>query len=96
MFTGALIDRLAGFHLNHPDAAGIFQALGGVFAPAGAQAGALDFGQACPGGLAAQGAPADLVQTCRATMALATRQGLIVTLCFYAWAGLHMPRRRRA
>lgn len=85
VFTGVLIDRLAGFHLNHPDAPGIFQALGGLFAPAGA----LDFGQACPGGVAPKGAGGDLVQACHGAMARSTQQGIIVTLCFYAWAGLH-------
>ncbi len=84
VFTGWLIDHLAGFHFNHPQAGGIFGALGGMFSP-----GAIDFASACPGGIAPKGAPVEAAKACGAAMARATQQGIIVTLCFYAWAGVH-------
>ncbi len=84
VFTGWLIDHLAGFHFNHPQAGGLFGALGGMFSP-----GAIDFASACPGGIAPKGAPVEAAKACGAAMARATQQGIIVTLCFYAWAGVH-------
>jgi len=84
VFTGWLIDHLAGFHFNHPQAGGIFGALGGMFSP-----GAIDFANACPGGIAPKGAQIEAAKACGAAMARATQQGIIVTLCFYAWAGVH-------
>lgn len=44
---------------------------------------------ACPGGFAAAGAGTVAVVACRATLALATRRGLLMTLAFFAWATLH-------
>ncbi|PXA78510.1 MFS transporter [Caulobacter sp. D4A] len=84
VFTGWLIDHLAGFHFNHPQAGGIFGALGGMFS-----AGPIDFANACPGGIAPKGAGVEAAKACGAAMARATQQGIIVTLCFYAWAGVH-------
>lgn len=47
------------------------------------------FTAACPGGLAPAGSAAALVTACHDTMAESTRWGQIVTVCIYAWAGLH-------
>ncbi|KSB87946.1 MFS transporter [Caulobacter vibrioides] len=84
VFTGWLIDHLAGFHFNHPQAGGIFTALGGMFSP-----GQIDFAAACPGGIAPKGAGIEAAKACGSAMARATQQGIIVSLCFYAWAGVH-------
>ena len=85
VFTGWLIDHLARFHFNHPEASTIFHALGGAFSDPGAA----NFNAQCPGGLAPKGSPADLAKACHAAMARATQQGIIVSVCFYAWAALH-------
>ena len=85
VFTGWLIDHLARFHFNHPEAATIFHALGGSFTDPGAG----NFTAQCPGGLAPKGSPADLAKACHVAMAQATQQGIIVSVCFYAWAALH-------
>jgi MFS family permease len=47
----------------------------------------MSFAAACPGGSASPGAGNDAL--CRATLALATRRGLLVTLAFFGWAALH-------
>jgi MFS family permease len=85
VFTGWLIDHLAHYNFNHPASTGIFQALAVSFSDPGAAS----FTAQCPGGLAPKGAPADLAGLCHGAMARSTQQGVIVTLCFYAWAGLH-------
>jgi hypothetical protein len=84
-FTGWLIDHLAQFNFNHPGSTGIFHALGGAFTDPGAAS----FTAQCPGGLAPKGSPADLAALCKGAMARSTQQGIIVLLCFYAWAALH-------
>jgi predicted MFS family arabinose efflux permease len=43
----------------------------------------------CPGGAAPAGATAAAMAACRSTLALATRQGLLLTLIFFGWACLH-------
>jgi MFS family permease len=85
VFTGWLIDHLAHYNFNHPQAATIFHALGGSFTDPGAAS----FTAQCPGGIAPKGAAADLAKSCHDAMAKSTQQGIIVTLCFYAWAALH-------
>ena len=85
MFTGWLIDHLARFNFNHPDSVGLFKALVGSFADPGAAS----FTAQCPGGLAPKGSAADLAKLCHGAMARSTQQGIIVSLCFYAWAALH-------
>ncbi|SFK58628.1 Predicted arabinose efflux permease, MFS family [Caulobacter sp. UNC279MFTsu5.1] len=84
-FTGWLIDHLARFNFNHPSSTGILHALGGSFTDPGAAS----FTAQCPGGLAPKGSPADLAALCKGAMARSTQQGIIVLLCFYAWAALH-------
>lgn len=86
VFTGWLIDHLAQYNFNTPDAGGILVSLLGSF---GLPETATSFATACPGGVAPKGSPIELVNQCRTTLALASQQGIIVSLSFYAWAGLH-------
>jgi len=86
VFTGWLIDHLAQFNFNTPNAGGLITSLFGSF---GLPETATNFAAACPGGVAPKGSPAELTDLCRTTLALSSQQGIIVSLCFYAWAGLH-------
>jgi MFS family permease len=86
VFTGWLIDHLAQYNFNTPDAGGLVSTLVGSF---GAHTDAASFATTCPGGVAPAGSPADLARLCNRTLAHASQQGIIVSLCFYAWAGLH-------
>ncbi len=54
-----------------------------------AASGAVSFSAICPGGMAWVGAAAATKTACRATLALGTRHGLLVTLAFFGWATLH-------
>jgi MFS family permease len=47
------------------------------------------FAEACPGGIGPEGGPAALDAACKATMASATRSGIVSNLLIYAWAGVH-------
>lgn len=85
VFTGWLIDHLAQFNFNHPTSSGIFHALSGAFGDPGAAS----FNGECPGGLAPKGSAPVLARACAGAMARSTQQGIIVSLCFYAWAGVH-------
>ncbi|USQ94798.1 spinster family MFS transporter [Caulobacter sp. RL271] len=85
VFTGWLIDHLAQFNFNHPGSSGLLHALGGSFSDPGAQS----FSASCPGGLAPKGSAPELAKACAGAMARSTQQGIIVSLCFYAWAGVH-------
>jgi MFS family permease len=85
VFTGWLIDHLAQFNFNNPGSTGVLHALVGSFGDPGAAS----FGAACPGGVAPKGSAPDLVQACAGAVARSTQQGIIVSLCFYAWAGVH-------
>jgi len=59
-----------------------------VLASFGAEGGQ-SFAATCPGGIAPKGSSAELAAQCRSTLALSSQQGIIVSLCFYAWAGVH-------
>ncbi len=85
VFTGWLIDHLAQYHFNVPDAGGVIHSVLGSFGAEGGQS----FAATCPGGIAPKGSPAELAAQCRTTLALSSQQGIIVSLCFYAWAGVH-------
>lgn len=87
LFAGWVIDHLAAFHHAHPGMDGLFAALGGFFG-----ASTQTFQAACPGGTAPVGAAADVVRQCAGSLALGTRQGIIVMLCFYFWAAAHYLR----
>ncbi|MET0404132.1 MAG: MFS transporter, partial [Cystobacter sp.] len=82
--TGWMIDHFAAFNYAHPDTGGLLAALGGFFS-----ADTQSFQLACPGGAAPPDAAAAVAARCANSLALATRQGIIVTLCFYFWAALH-------
>jgi MFS family permease len=81
--TGWLIDRMASFDFANPGVTSTWAAFVGVFQSTPA------FNSVCPGGLAPTGSGPELMQRCQATMALATRQGISVTLFFYLWATVH-------
>ena len=39
--------------------------------------------------MAPKGAGAEVIALCKATLANSTRQGIIISVCFYVWAGFH-------
>jgi MFS family permease len=90
VFTGWVIDLFAQLGLTHPGGHSLTSALGGLLKGEGfAQAGGPDFARLCPGGAAPAGAGAAAGAQCKATLILATRQGIIVTIFFYAWGAFH-------
>jgi MFS family permease len=92
-FTGWVIDHLATYGFVHPGA-GFLEAAGGA---AKGMAGAFSHGVAdphgflatCPGGAAIKGAAPAAAAHCKSTLVLATRRGIIISLCFYLWASVH-------
>jgi MFS family permease len=82
-FTGWVIDHFASFGFNHPGV-GLWETVTGAFTTHGA-----NFAKICPGGLAPKGSAAALTSQCKSTLVLATRGGIVVSLCFYLWASLH-------
>ncbi|MGA0599385.1 spinster family MFS transporter [Caulobacter sp. KR2-114] len=85
-FIGWLIDQLAQFNFAHGGGQGAWASLTGLVAPA--QAGG-DFTHACPGGVAPKGADPALKALCLHTLANSSRQGVVVSIFFYAWAAFH-------
>jgi predicted MFS family arabinose efflux permease len=81
LLVGWMIDRFAAFDFTHPAARSLFSAIGGMLGGEGSFP--------CPGGLAPKGAGAALALACHSTEALATRQGILVTVTFYGWGALH-------
>jgi predicted MFS family arabinose efflux permease len=49
----------------------------------------VSFRQWCPGGAAPPGSSAERAALCKATLVRSTREGLLLTLIFFAWGGLH-------
>jgi MFS family permease len=86
-FTGWLIDRFAQFDFTHRGPHGLLTAVMGLFGD-GAR-GAANFNVACPGGVAPKGSTVAQVMGCMRTEAGATRQGILVTIGFYAWGAVH-------
>jgi MFS family permease len=86
VFTGWLIDHLAQYNFNTPDAGGLISTLVGSF---GHHVDAANFAASCPGGIAPKGSAIELAKHCNTTLAHSSKQGIIVSLCFYAWAGVH-------
>ena len=84
-FTGWLIDHIAGYSFAHPQVHGVLDLASGAFT----QGGGVDFNHVCPGGKAPKGAAAALVKACGSTNAQASQAGIIISVCFYAWAGVH-------
>ena len=85
--AGVLIDHFAQFDFNHLQPTGFFQRFLGAVG-GGHGAGASFVGQ-CPGGVPPPGASAGLAARCKVTEALATREGILVMIGFYAWGSLH-------
>ncbi|MFN3513543.1 MAG: spinster family MFS transporter [Phenylobacterium sp.] len=48
-----------------------------------------NFFELCPGGIGLEGAGAAVDAACKAAMAAGTREGIVLNLLIYAWAGLH-------
>ncbi len=87
-FTGWVIDHFAAFGFAHPGARFADTMIGAfTHAPSAADPGG--FLKACPGGAASKGSPAMLAGQCKSALVLATRRGIIISLCFYFWAALH-------
>jgi predicted MFS family arabinose efflux permease len=78
LFTGWAIDRFA-----QAD----FRAIGAQSEPR--SAGDTSFTLTCPGGAAMASASAGVKSACNATLARATRRGILVTLLFFGWASIH-------
>lgn len=81
--AGLIIDHLAAFNFASPGA-DFSQAALGMF---GADPGA--YQAACPGGMAPAGSAQDLAARCAGSLSKATREGVIIVLGAYLWAGLH-------
>lgn len=84
-FTGWVIDHFASFHFTHPDAPGFFQSVGGFLsAPRDI------FQHACPGGVAPKGSvDAALAASCKGSLVLATRHGILIAYLFGLWGAAH-------
>ncbi|MFI4974918.1 MAG: spinster family MFS transporter [Caulobacterales bacterium] len=85
-FCGWLIDMFAQFNFAHPGHHTILGSLREMWAGG---ASGHSFQDLCPGGLPKKGAASVLTATCKPTLAVSTRQGIIVTLFFYGWAAIH-------
>jgi MFS family permease len=86
-FVGWLIDLLAQFHFTHAGTNGIGATLAGLFGDGPAHA--AKFAAECPGGIAPSGSPSALAAHCKIALVDGTRQGILITLGFYAWGGFH-------
>jgi MFS family permease len=90
LFTGWIIDQFAQFNFNHPHAFHIVQGLRGVFGgQPGPGAGGANFTSACPGGVAPAGAGPAMASRCKLALIRASREGMIVTMCFLFWGAFH-------
>jgi hypothetical protein len=89
-FVGWLIDQLTNFHFTHTQTLGPIAATIATFFASGSEpVAASTFLQSCPGGVAPDGASADLAAACAHASAVGTRQGILVTLTIFAWSGFH-------
>ncbi|MDP1737704.1 MAG: MFS transporter [Caulobacter sp.] len=84
VFTGWISDMLGQFNFTHPGLT-----VSGMFSAIGADPGVGDFIQDCPGGAAPKGSAEALATACHAAGSMGTRQAIIISICFYAWASLH-------
>jgi predicted MFS family arabinose efflux permease len=78
LFTGWVIDRFAQADFHRLEAHSEPWRMGGA-----------SFMASCPGGAAAATASAGVKSACNATLARATRRGILVTLLFFGWASIH-------
>ena len=81
LLVGWMIDRFAAFDFAHPETRSLVSAFSGMLNGHGVFP--------CPGGLAPKGSDAAMGVACKSAEALATRQGILVTVTFYAWGALH-------
>jgi hypothetical protein len=79
-----MIDHFAAFDLFQQGDHSIPGAVAGLV---GRQPGS--FQGVCPGGFAARGSDPEQANRCSRALALATRQGIVITLLFFVWAALH-------
>jgi MFS family permease len=86
LFTGWIIDQFAQFDFTHAGVRHILPALRGIVAGDPA---AEHFATLCPGGAAPKGAPAAEAAHCHEALVAATRQGILLTIGFYAWGAVH-------
>jgi MFS family permease len=90
LFTGWIIDRFAQFNFAHGGVHHIASTLVNMIGERGGAArGGPRFALACPGGAAPAGSSLALGGRCAGALITATRQGILVTVCFYAWAAFH-------
>ncbi|MGO9932449.1 MAG: spinster family MFS transporter [Steroidobacteraceae bacterium] len=87
LFTGWLIDHFAQFNFNHAGADTMAKSF--ALMRSGPASGAASFQLSCPGGESPATGGAVLQGACRATLALSSRQGILVTALLYGWAALH-------
>jgi MFS family permease len=87
LFTGWLIDHFAQFNFNHPDADTLRKSF--ELMRSGPGAGGASFQLSCPGGAASATGGIAMHDACRATLALSSREGILVTVLLYGWAALH-------
>lgn len=88
-FTGWIIDHFAAYLFQHPQS-GLFSTVAGaVKGLAGNVSAKAGFSALCPGGAAAKGSDPALIDQCKGALALATRDGMVVTFLFLTWAALH-------
>jgi len=85
LFTGWAIDRFAQFDFTHPGAAQAPDALAALFEGRGSLP---SYATVCPGGASRGLEPAAQLR-CAATLAHASRQGILLTVIFYAWGAVH-------
>ena len=82
--TGWVIDHFAAFHLAHPTASSVWDAVNGFSGSNPA-----DFQSACPGGKAAKGAGDAAKAACSGALVLATRHGILVAYGVGLWGAFH-------
>jgi MFS family permease len=83
LFAGWTMDRLGDLHLRQAIATA---GAAGSLTPAAAP---VSFRQWCPGGAAPPGSIPERAALCKATLVRSTREGLLLTLIFFTWGGLH-------
>jgi len=80
VFTGWLIDRCADFNFSHGTPGSVFASFTAMLD--GAPGTGASYHASCPPGSEGDAA-------CRAALALASRQGIAVTVLLYAWSAVH-------
>lgn len=83
-FAGWVIDHFAAFHFAHPGQPGFWAAVQNMFISEAAS-----FQSACPGGVAPTGATADVAESCKGSLVLATRHGVIISYAVSLWGAFH-------